>query len=88
MKDKVPVLVILRYDDASAKWEIVVTGCKDETEAKQAFNAAVMTLEDVVITLEHKTTPALVAGDVCIEGYGIEPATTLRGLLRSGIKTK
>ena len=74
------VSVVFEYDEESTKWEMVVTGAKNETEAKQAFNAVVLTCRDVVVSMEHKVER------VSIGEYVITPVVTLEGLYRSKIK--
>lgn len=66
-----PVEVRLRHIDASGKWEIYVTGACSEEEAKQAFNAAALTLRDfrLDLHLRHKTK---LRSD--LDGIEIEPA--------------
>lgn len=37
--------VIFTYDEEAKKWEAIVTGAKDATEARQGFSAVVMTCQ-------------------------------------------
>lgn len=48
--------VIFTYDEPSRKWETTVEGAENETEAKQGFNAVVITAREAHVCLEHKTT--------------------------------
>jgi hypothetical protein len=75
------VHVQFTYDEETAKWDVTVIGVVDETEAKQALNAVVLTCRDVIVSLEHQVK-ATVEGEV----YAITPHVTLAGLLQS--KTK
>jgi hypothetical protein len=68
------VTVEFRYDEKSRKWEPSVHGVKDQTEAKQAFNAVVLTCRDVFVSLEHGVKDL---GD----HYELTPKVTTEGLI-------
>lgn len=38
--------VSFTYDESSRKWEVEVSGVTDDIEAKQAFNAVILTCSD------------------------------------------
>ena len=40
------------YDDTLGKWEVVVAGVLSELEARQAFNAVIITVQMATPTLE------------------------------------
>jgi hypothetical protein len=46
MAIKPTVSVIFTYDENCRKWDVVVSGVKDTTEALQAFNAVAITCKD------------------------------------------
>lgn len=48
--------IIFIYDEPSRKWQVVATGCKDKNEARQAFNAVLLTCQslDVIIATQSK----------------------------------
>ena len=46
--------IILQYDQLALKWEVFVEGAASELEAKQGFNAVLLTLQETFVTLEHK----------------------------------
>lgn len=53
--------VTFRYDESTRKWEVYVTGTAinkdgvgDEIEAMNAFNAVVLTCQEVAIGMKHK----------------------------------
>ncbi len=71
------VRVIFRYDASSSKWEIFVRNVENETEAKQAFNAVLLTCKDVVVGMEHTVEPF---NDTTFE---VIPAVTLAGASRA-----
>lgn len=49
------VKVTFSYDENCRKWEATISGVEDETEAKQAFNAVLITARQAKVTMEHKT---------------------------------
>jgi hypothetical protein len=64
-----PVRVIFEYDEDAAKWAVLVTEASDETEAKQAFAAVVMTCQMLIARLQVQALTAQTP-----EGVAIAPA--------------
>lgn len=66
------VKVTFLYDEESENWDVEVEGAKDATEAKQAFNAIVLTLRHpkLDIGLRHLAMPTIDRADT----YRITPA--------------
>ena len=50
-----PTRKCFRYDEETQKWEPFVTGTRDSTEAKQAFNAVVLTVQELNPVLLSET---------------------------------
>lgn len=44
--------VIFIYCEASCKWDVLVSGVADDVEARQAFNAVVITCQDATPKLD------------------------------------
>jgi hypothetical protein len=61
------VQVIFTYDEALRLWEPRVKGASNNIEAKQAFNAVVVTLRQVIPCMLHET-------ERIGEDYRISPA--------------
>lgn len=63
------VQVIFQYDENLRKWGIIIKGVKDETEAKESFNAVALTVRtgDIVIGYLHKV-------ESTAEGFLLTPA--------------
>lgn len=70
------VQVIFNYNEPTGRWEIQVLA-DSELEAMQAFNAVVITCDDVVPGLDHKVSKT--TGGL----YEIEPTVTTKGFHRS-----
>jgi hypothetical protein len=53
------ISVIFIHDDNVSKWEIFVNGTTDITEARQAFNAVLLTCRDtkIQVGLKHIVVP-------------------------------
>jgi len=48
------VKVIFTYDEQHRKWEATIQGVTSPVEARQAFNAVVVTCRQTSVTLDHK----------------------------------
>ena len=64
------VKVVFVFDEGSSTWDPIVEGAVDELEAKQAFNAVVLTCNELDYTLLnlHKTE------EIKGQGWRIIPA--------------
>lgn len=63
--------VIFQYDEPSRMWEVFVSGCSSINEAKQAFNAVILTIQEaqIQVSLDHT-----VIGNHFDLGYELKPA--------------
>jgi hypothetical protein len=50
------------YDEYFRKWEVFVTGVKNNLEARQAFNAVVITCEDAIPKVDSNRAEQLEDG--------------------------
>lgn len=66
------VRVVFSYNEAAAAWTTVVEGARDETEAKQAFNAVAFTIRDTALLLDMRHGVERVE-----DGFKITPAVTV-----------
>lgn len=53
------ISVCFNYDESSSKWEVEIVGTDSHIEAKQAFNAVVLTCKEVRIGLDHLVSEGL-----------------------------
>ncbi len=68
-------IVSLVHDDKLKKWDVIITGVKDEKEARQAWTAVLITLCELEPGIQHES-PVEVFGET-ISGkimYKLSPA--------------
>jgi len=55
--------VCFQYDPDSTKWEVIVKGAKGELEARQGFNAVILTARMAIPSLAANKAEMLPNGD-------------------------
>jgi hypothetical protein len=60
IEDQMKIEVILEYDEPTRKWEVLIKGTTSMNETRQAFNAAILTLQDphIRVGMEHQVRKA------------------------------